>query len=201
MVSKDSKFSSEELSPFLKFVKNSDEAKHYYNQNATKYDYFYQVAGGVFHIIGVREFVKHLNDVTPLRDVKIADIGAGTGTVGQLLKENGYTNLTAFDISAHMLEEAKMKNIYKDLLSAISMKKMEEYFQQFDYAISIACFGFGLIKPHGLDKITSLVKPGGLVCISFREVTLESEELGFKHNWRWQREESGKRSVVCWINT
>ena len=103
------------------------------------------------------------------------------GGVGQLLKENGYTNLTAFAISAHMLEEAKMKNIYKDLIECdFNKNKMEEYFQQFDYAISIACFGFGLIKPHGLDKMASLVKPGGLVCISFREATLESEELGFK---------------------
>ena len=181
MASIDDKLSHEEQSAFLKFVKNYEETKGYYDRNAANYDNFYKMSIGVFPIVGTRELIKHLTDVTLLKDVKIADIGAGTGAVGQLLKENGYTNLTAIDISAGMLEEAKRKNIYKEHIECdLNIEKMDKYFQQFDHAISIGCFGFGLMKPHALEKIASLVKPGSLACISFSEATLASEELGYK---------------------
>ena len=192
MASRGRKLTSDEKSAFLKFVTNSKEAKGFYDCNATNYDDFNQMAGAVLHVVGAREFVKQFNDVTPLEDVRIADIGAGTGRVGQLLKENGYNNLTAFDISSGMLEEAKKKNIYKDHIECdLNEEKMDEYLKKFDHAIGIGCFGFGLIKPHGLDKMASLVKSGGIVCISFREATLASEELGFKQ----KMEEMEKRRI------
>ena len=87
MASIDDKLSHEEQSAFLKFVKNYEETKGYYDRNAANYDNFYKMSIGVFPIVGTRELIKHLTDVTLLKDVKIADIGAGTGAVGQLLKE------------------------------------------------------------------------------------------------------------------
>ena len=37
--------------------------------------------------------------LNPRKDMKILDIGAGTGGIGELLKARGYTNVDALDIS------------------------------------------------------------------------------------------------------
>ena len=49
-------------------------------------------------------------------DGRVLDAGVGTGLVGQLLSDAGYTDLTGFDFSAEMLAQARLKNVYGDLL-------------------------------------------------------------------------------------
>ena len=171
----------EEINVFVKFVKNETETKDYYDRNAANYDEFLRASGGVYPHIGAKKFVIRLSEISCPKDAKIADVGAGTGLVGQILKENGYTNLTAFDISAVMLDEAKKRNIYNEHIECdLHVTDLGEHNKTFDYAISVASFGFGLIQPQALDKMACLVKSGGLVCIGFRETNLASEELGFK---------------------
>ena len=46
-------------------------------------------------------------------DLKIIEVGAGTGLIGIELQTLGYSNLHALDISPEMLKEAKKRNIYK----------------------------------------------------------------------------------------
>ena len=46
-------------------------------------------------------------------DLKIIDVGAGTGLIGIELQKLGYSNLHALDISPEMLKEAKKRNISK----------------------------------------------------------------------------------------
>lgn len=47
------------------------------------------------------------------REAKILDAGAGTGMMGEILKDMGYKNLTAIDLSKGMLDEARKKNAYR----------------------------------------------------------------------------------------
>ena len=46
-------------------------------------------------------------------DLKIIDVGAGTGLIGIEFQKLGNSNLHALDISPEMLKEAKKRNIYK----------------------------------------------------------------------------------------
>ena len=46
-------------------------------------------------------------------DLKIIDVGAGTGLIGIELQKRGYSSLHALDISPEMLKEAKKRNIYQ----------------------------------------------------------------------------------------
>ena len=48
-------------------------------------------------------------------DLRILDVGAGTGLVGNVLRDHGYRNIDALDISQKMLDEAKKLNIYKNM--------------------------------------------------------------------------------------
>ena len=109
----------------------SEEIKGFYDLHAQDYDIFVKKVKKVSHIIGPQELDKQLKVMKCPPDAKIADVGAGTGMPGQTMKELGYTNMTAFDISPGMLEEAKKKDVYTDFILC------DFGYKQFDHAISI----------------------------------------------------------------
>jgi len=55
-----------------------------------------------------------LSSLQPNRSVRIVDVGAGTGLVGERLSDAGYTHITAFDTSIDMLAIARDKMCYED---------------------------------------------------------------------------------------
>ncbi|KAI6646514.1 hypothetical protein LOD99_12635 [Oopsacas minuta] len=159
------------------------ESLDYWNEVADRYDNNYNGGISFKHItIGAREFDKHLMMKDVPKNAKIADIGSGTGLIGQKLKEEyHYSNMTAFDISPAMLEKAKEKSCYNDfVISDLHTDELVEYHQQFDHAISIACFVLGIIKPQALETVARLVKSGGLVTLSFREKNYDNELTGYR---------------------
>ena len=50
-----------------------------------------------------------------IRDVKVLDLGAGTGLVGEALHNKGFRNIDALEASAGMLKVAGEKGIYDKL--------------------------------------------------------------------------------------
>lgn len=58
---------------------------------------------------------KTLSKLLPDKQCYILDAGAGTGLVGEALAKEGYTNLTAVDLSAKMLAIATEKQVYQSL--------------------------------------------------------------------------------------
>jgi predicted TPR repeat methyltransferase len=93
---------------------------------------------------------------------RILDAGAGTGIVGQHLKDLGYTNIDGLDISQEMLNIARDKGVYKNLICApISEKRIEQIETGcYDALISSGTITVGHVKPPALDEIVRLVKPG-----------------------------------------
>ena len=49
------------------------------------------------------------------KDSKIIDFGCGTGRMGELLHEAGFTHIVGVDGSTEMLETCRAKNVYKSL--------------------------------------------------------------------------------------
>ncbi|XP_022251682.1 methyltransferase-like protein 27 [Limulus polyphemus] len=50
------------------------------------------------------------------KNVRILDVGAGTGCVASLLQKHGYTNIDALDGSIDMLEVAKSRDLYRNYI-------------------------------------------------------------------------------------
>ena len=77
-----------------------------------------EAARGVYHKTLAECLEEVLTENFPEKakdDLKIIDVGAGTGLIGIELQNLGYSNLHALDISPEMLKEAKKRNIYKRL--------------------------------------------------------------------------------------
>ena len=192
-----------------KFLKERDENKvnpvtnkslEYWNKSANRYDKNYNGGVSFKHVkIGAREFNKHLKSIEAPKNTKIADIGTGTGLIGHELKqEYEFSNMTAFDFSPCMLEKAKEKNAYNDLVVCdIHVDEMIEYHEQFDHAISIGCFVVGIIKPEALEKLVRLVKPGGMITISFREKNFDNQETGYRVKLEEMEELGVWKKVDC----
>lgn len=94
--------------------------------------------------------------------IKIIDVGAGTGVLGVELQKLGYTNLHALDISQEMLSEAKKKNVYSKFIRAsLSDQRIPEIETgEFDALICGGTLGKGHVRSWALDEMSRIVKRG-----------------------------------------
>ncbi|PIK34188.1 putative Williams-Beuren syndrome chromosomal region 27 protein-like [Apostichopus japonicus] len=92
-----------------------DEVIQWYDDCATLYDQNFNSAGFQFHLTTVEATLEFVKD----KDAAILDLGAGTGTIGDLLKKEGYSNMDALDASQGMLDIASKKNLYKNTFRSL----------------------------------------------------------------------------------
>ena len=109
---------------------------------------------------------------------RVLDAGAGTGLVGECLSEIGYQDIDAMDISLGMLEQAKMKGLYRQLHQMVLGEVLGFDSQTFDAVISVGVFTLGHAPPNSFDELVRITKHGGFIVFSLR--TDVYEENGFK---------------------
>ncbi len=110
-----------------------------------------------------------LSKVLADKQASILDAGAGTGMVGEALAELGYSNITAVDLSADMLEVARSKQVYQalyqgNLESALNFATPNS----FDAIISVGVFTYGHVPPQALSNLFPLLKSGGYFVLTVR---------------------------------
>ena len=100
-------------------------------------------------------------------DARILDAGCGTGLVGLLLREAGFTRIDGADLSAEMRAIAAQHGIY-DRLFELDMT--EDYgiapADVYDAVISVGVFGFGPPHVPHLHHIMGAAKKGAPVMIT-----------------------------------
>ena len=97
------------------------------------------------------------------KEIKILDAGAGTGIMGEMLVERGFTNVDGLDVSQEMLNFAKSKNVYKRIICAPLSEIVREEIQTAEYDV-VLCAGtivYGQVKSAAIDECVRFVKPGG----------------------------------------
>ena len=127
------------------------------------------------HVVAVENFTRKVSKYGYPNDVLILDIGCGTGLVGEELHKNGYKNIDGVDFSPDMLKLAKEKGIYSSLrqgaVGSPECKDLGIAANQYDVAISVGLFSLKHANSEGFNDLVHVVKPGGLVCFSMRELT------------------------------
>ena len=89
------------------------------------------------------------------------------------LNKLGFTNLTAMDGNANMLEEAKKKKVYSDFIQAwMGNVKLPIPDDTFDALCSSGAFYEGHLKPDCLLEWIRVVKPGGYILFGVPELNL-----------------------------
>ncbi|KAL9984572.1 hypothetical protein ACROYT_G006882 [Oculina patagonica] len=120
---------------------------------------------------------------TDKKNLKLLDLGCGTGLVGKILKEKyGFDNLVGLDVSENLLEKAKEKGIYKKFICLyVTNERVAEIENaEFDGLLASSVITPGQIKPPVFDEILRWIKPGGIICFNCRSDAYETEEYGYK---------------------
>lgn len=97
------------------------------------------------------------------KNLKVLDLGCGTGLVGKVLKEKfGFTNLVGLDASEEMLEIAKNRAIYnKHISTFVTNERVNDIKTgEFDAVVSAGVFTIGLVRPNAFDEVLRWIKPG-----------------------------------------
>lgn len=102
------------------------------------------------------------------KDARILDAGAGTGLVGALLCERGYSNLVAMDLSKGMLEAARAKKAYNEFHQMTMGEALGFASDSFDGVISVGVLTVGHAPASSLDELIRVTKPGGHVVYTLR---------------------------------
>lgn len=117
------------------------------------------------------------------KNLKLLDLGCGTGLLGQVLKEKyGFDNMVGLDLSEEMLAKSREKGVYKRLIcSYVTNERVTDIENaEFDGVLAAGVFTPGQIKPTVLDEILRWIKPGGIICFTCRSDAYESEEYSYK---------------------
>lgn len=95
-------------------------------------------------------------------ELRIIDVGAGTGLLGVELFKQGFTNVDALDISQGMLNEAKKKNCYRRCICAPLSDQRTPGIETSEYD-ALVCVGtliYGHVGPTAFEEIIRMVRNG-----------------------------------------
>jgi len=124
---------------------------------------------------------------TDFSELKVLEIGAGNGVVGETLEACGVDSVVGVDI----LEEAKhaaerdRPRVYDDYLTvdlADMTKPQEEQLRDrhFNCLVAVAALGFGDIPPHAFVKALDLIETDGWVAFNIKEdFVYQADQSGF----------------------
>ena len=146
--------------------KNEKEIKDAYEKWAPFYEWHIIDMGWDAPKLCSDLFVKYLNNT----QLKILDVGAGTGLVGiELNKMVIPTNtiIDGIDLSIDMINIAKLKNSYNNLwIMNAEMMTLEN--STYDGLICVGSLNFGHISPNVFYEFVRVIRKDGIICFSTR---------------------------------
>ncbi len=120
----------------------------------------------------------------------VLDAGAGTGLMGLLLSTVGYRDVVGLDLSERMLEQARLKGVYRSLHRMDLAEPLDLPADQFAATIASGVFAAGHAPPEALPELVRVTRPGGHVIFSVRtDVYVDGrfqqmqEQLGRERRW------------------
>lgn len=136
-------------------IDGPEDAKRMYGAWADSYDESFGQAWGY---IAPREIAAILKaEIAP--EAEILDIGAGTGLVAEHLRGRA---VDAFDITPEMLDVARPKGLYRNLMLGDLTKPLAIADGSYDAIISCGTFTHGHVGPECLPELLRITRPGAV---------------------------------------
>jgi predicted TPR repeat methyltransferase len=147
-------------------IHNAAEARALYHDWAATYD------ADIFDtlkVTGSDRIADLLAAHLTAREADIIDLGCGTGHVGARLRGHGFATIDGVDLSPEMLEVARGKQLYRNLMAADLNEPLSLASGSYDAAISAGAFTTGHVGAGALDEVLRIVRPGGLVAATIAD--------------------------------
>ena len=154
---------------------DAESHRKFYDAWANDYDSgFVQSAGYIYPEEVAR---RYLALATPA-DTPIVDIGCGTGLIGEFFR-NTDLEIDGYDISPGMLEKARARQIYHDLIEADLTSHADLPVHRYGGVVSCRTFTLGHLGPAELAKALGMARFGALCVIGIN--ARHYEDAGFDH--------------------
>ena len=144
-------------------LKTPEDSKKLYKKWAKTYDKDFALNS---NYISPKKISSYFNKYSRKTDFPILDVGAGTGLVGELLFRNNKKEIIGIDISLEMLNQAKLKGCYSELMEADITKKIPLKNNSIGAIVSAGTFTHGHVGANAFDELLRITKPGGLFVLS-----------------------------------
>jgi SAM-dependent methyltransferase len=142
-------------------LKTLDDTKALYRAWAEDYDQSFGAAQGyLLPQVVARAFV------TVGGHGPVLDVGAGTGLVAHHLSQQKIGPVDGLDVSDEMLEVARAKGLYRDLINEDVMQGMSLPNGRYAGVLSAGTFTFGHVGAEGIDPLLTALRPSGIGVIS-----------------------------------
>ncbi|MEM9468183.1 MAG: methyltransferase domain-containing protein [Actinomycetota bacterium] len=143
-------------------LRTGDSSAAIYDEWATAYDA--DLVDDVGYV-SPRTAARALAETLDTPDTPIADYGCGTGLVGRELQAMGYTTVDGIDVSAAMLEVARAKGCYRQLLRADLTEAPPIAVDAYGAMICVGVMGAGHLVPEHFGALFRTVRPGGPIVL------------------------------------
>ena len=171
----------------LSKTQNEDDLMNVYQKWAADYD---DDNDNLLGTVSQPMSVQILQEYVKNKELKIIDVGCGTGLVGRELERAGFVNFDGIDISKEMIDIAKRRG-YSNLFIGSLNDKLPFTDSEYDAALCVGVFTHGHIGSDRLDELVRIVKPGGIICFTINEGVYASygfnskiKRLESEHVWK-----------------
>ena len=157
-------------------LENTDEMVGFYRKWAADYDRQmldqrgYTAPGSIAEILG--------EQLLPDTQASVLDVGCGTGLTCRLLAQRGFSQLDGIDLSQEMIEVARERGIYRNLLQGDVNEPLQLETASYDGVVSSGTFTHGHVGPAPLEEIFRVLKPGGVLACTVHQDLWQS--MGFE---------------------
>ena len=171
----------------LSKTQNEDDLMNVYQKWAADYD---DDNDNLLGTVSQPMSVQILQEYVKNKELKIIDVGCGTGLVGRELERAGFSNFDGIDISKEMIDIAKRRG-YSNLFIGSLNDKLPFTDSEYDAALCVGVFTHGHVGSDRLDELARIVKPGGIICFTINEGVYASygfnskiKRLESEHVWK-----------------
>lgn len=155
-------------------LKTSDDAKQMYDRWAQVYDQDLNNGNYQQPIRCANALLEQISS----KNIKILDVGCGTGLSGLALKESGFQDIDGCDLSQGMLDKANELKIYSRLFSCnLNEPPIDAKDETYDAVTAVGVFSFGHIMPEAVDELLRVLKKGGILIIGLNDHYYEEGSL------------------------
>lgn len=107
----------------------------------------------------------------PRRDVRVLDVGCGTGLLANAMRARGFNQIDGLDCSAPMLAVAQREGRINEAYLRDLNEKLEMSTECYDLLVSTGTFTHGHVGAGCLPELLTLLVPQGrLICTVHRDV-------------------------------
>ena len=117
-----------------------------------------------------------LNDLIHDKEVKILDVGCGTGLSGNALRKFGFYQIDGLDFSKEMLKIASEKKIYNSLLN-LDLKNLSKLNKRYEVIIASGVISPDHANPNIIKSAYSILDKKGLLIFSLNDHALRNDEF------------------------